>query len=152
MRVSRGTPSNKCAGQVIRLPEVDMPPARVSTSCSTPAVVHSCRCAWTFSSICTKNMVEPYISMKSPGWRTPALNPSAQASTVPALTGIPLWYARQGSSLPRDRADNVSGPGQPRHGDVTGHCGGGLRQRPQVPHRRSSASSVLPLGMKASCH
>ena len=33
--------------------------------------------------------MEPYISMVSPGDRTPALNASAQASTVPAVTGVP---------------------------------------------------------------
>ena len=34
--------------------------------------------------------VEPYISISSPGRRTPTLNASDQASTVPADTGVPL--------------------------------------------------------------
>jgi hypothetical protein len=39
--------------------------------------------------ICTRNMVEPYISIRSPGCRTPTENASAYASTVPAITGVP---------------------------------------------------------------
>jgi hypothetical protein len=34
-------------------------------------------------------MVLPYMSMSSPGSRTPTLSASAQASTVPATTGVP---------------------------------------------------------------
>lgn len=38
---------------------------------------------------CTAKSVEPYISMRSPGSRTPTLSASAQASIVPAKTGVP---------------------------------------------------------------
>ncbi len=34
-------------------------------------------------------MVEPYISMRSPGRRTPTLTASAAASMVPQVTGVP---------------------------------------------------------------
>ena len=34
-------------------------------------------------------MVEPYISMSSPGSRTPTLIASAAASIVPTITGVP---------------------------------------------------------------
>jgi len=35
------------------------------------------------------NMVEPYISIRSPIWTAPTLIDSAQASMVPARTGVP---------------------------------------------------------------
>ncbi|HEY7049138.1 MAG TPA: hypothetical protein VH373_18105 [Jatrophihabitantaceae bacterium] len=37
----------------------------------------------------TRNMVVPYMSMRSPGAATPTLTASAQASIVPATTGVP---------------------------------------------------------------
>jgi hypothetical protein len=55
-----------------------------------PLVVHSAGWVWNPARFCTKNIVDPYISIRSPGWRTPALNASAQASTVPAVTGVPV--------------------------------------------------------------
>jgi len=66
-----------------------MPAASVRVPGSVPAVVHSL--SWTTSSsvTMTKNIVEPYMSSRSPGRRAPALTASAQASTVPAQTGVP---------------------------------------------------------------
>ena len=52
-------------------------------------MVHSLGCTRNDSSTSTKNIVEPYISIRSPGCRTPAENASAQASTVPGETGVP---------------------------------------------------------------
>jgi hypothetical protein len=37
----------------------------------------------------TKNIVEPYITMKSPGSRTSTLSASAHASIVPTATAVP---------------------------------------------------------------
>jgi hypothetical protein len=39
--------------------------------------------------IWTRNIVDPYISIWSPGCRTPTENASEYASTVPATTGVP---------------------------------------------------------------
>lgn len=36
------------------------------------------------------NIVVPYISITSPGARTPTLSASAQASMVPTATGVPV--------------------------------------------------------------
>jgi hypothetical protein len=66
-----------------------MPAASVWDDGSTPDVVHSPRTLVGVVSTCTKNIVEPYISIRSPGRRTPTLKASAQASTVPATTGVP---------------------------------------------------------------
>lgn len=88
-RSANGTsPTRPCTHEV-RLPDVDIPAASVYVPGSTPAVVHSSGCEASWLSTWTKNIVEPYISMRSPGLRTPALNASAHASTVPVHTGVP---------------------------------------------------------------
>ena len=91
-----------------------MPAATVNEHGSTPAVVHSPGCAIACSSTWTKNIVEPYISIRSPGSRTPALNASAHASTVPALTGVPSAQAGLLGRRGADRPDGLPRPGEPR--------------------------------------
>ena len=63
-----------------------MPAANVYVVGETPAVVHSSGEVRSSGSTWTKNIVEPYINIRSPGLRTPALKASAHASTVPIDT------------------------------------------------------------------
>ena len=101
----------------VRLPEVAIPAARVYVPGSAPAVVHSIGWARKRSRAWTKNIVEPYISIRSPGRRTPPLNASAQASTVPAATGVPtgspVSRAASGVTVP------TISPGQASRGSGT---------------------------------
>ena len=66
-----------------------MPAASVWLPGSTPQVAHSSGCAAKPRVTWTRNIVEPYMSIRSPGRRTPTLNASAHASIVPAQTGVP---------------------------------------------------------------
>jgi len=68
---------------------VDIPAARLWVPGKTPDVPHSL--AWVLGSLSTSTMnrVVPYISIRSPGSRTPALKASDQASIVPVATGVP---------------------------------------------------------------
>src|ERR1700760_2293753 len=74
--------------------------------------------------IWTRNIVEPYISIWSPGWRTPTENASEYASTVPATSGVPA-----GTPVASEAAAvtvPTTSPGQTRRGN--GRC----------PHTRSA--------------
>src|SRR5215204_2861800 len=84
-----GAPPLRLCTQPVSDPDVAMPAASVREPGSIPDVLHNPLCLASDAKTCTKNIVEPYISMRSPGCRTPALNASAQASTVPAQTGVP---------------------------------------------------------------
>ena len=66
-----------------------MPAARLYVPRKTPAVLQ--RPGWGLGLVTTstRNIVVPYISIRSPGWSTPTLAASAQASIVPAATGVP---------------------------------------------------------------
>ncbi len=61
----------------MRVPAVDVPAASAKLPGSTPAVVHGVGSLWYSSITCTRNIVEPYINIWSPGRRTPTENASA---------------------------------------------------------------------------
>src|SRR5579862_3550709 len=73
----------------VKLPAVDIPAASVRVPISTPCVVQSSGLAVVVSPTRTMKIVDPYITIRSPSARTPTLNASAQASMVPATTGVP---------------------------------------------------------------
>ena len=52
--------------------------------------------AWKGASMCTSVRAVPYMSMASPGPRTPMLVASAQASMVPTATGVPARSQQYG--------------------------------------------------------
>ncbi len=54
-----------------------------------PAVVHIDGVRRVSSPVATRNMVVPYISIRSPTSCAPTLTASVQASIVPAITGVP---------------------------------------------------------------
>ena len=66
-----------------------MPAARVYVPGQVPHVPQSPGCGRGSVSTCTRNMVVPYMTMASPGSRTPTLVASAHASMVPVVIGSP---------------------------------------------------------------
>jgi hypothetical protein len=75
--------------QTVRPPEVERPAAYVHVPSKTPWVLQRLASGLNSRAISTMNIVVPYMSIVSPGSRTPALSASAQASIVPATTGVP---------------------------------------------------------------
>jgi hypothetical protein len=73
----------------VSAPDVAIPAARLRVPGATPFVAHSPGCERTSSTTPTMNIVVPYMSIVSPGARTPTLAASAHASIVPAATGVP---------------------------------------------------------------
>src|SRR5581483_3415840 len=65
------------------------PAAALNASGSTLRVVQVDGWRWGTAPWRIRNRVEPYCSMRLPGFLTPALTASAHASTVPATTGTP---------------------------------------------------------------
>ena len=57
-------------------------------------------------------MVEPYISIISPGSSTPTLTASAAASIVPTITGVPAASPVSSAARARHRASNLGRPGE----------------------------------------
>jgi hypothetical protein len=86
---SNGAPPVIDCNHSMSVPAVDVPAASAKLPQSTPAVVHNVGSGRYSSMIWTRNIVDPYISIRSPGCRTPAENASEYASTVPATTGVP---------------------------------------------------------------
>ena len=72
-------------------------------------------------------MLEPYMTITSPGPRTPALMASAGASGAPAMTGVPIA---------RPQALAASAPTWPT--TSVGHTRRGSRSGSTVPETQSS--------------
>jgi hypothetical protein len=64
------------------------------------------------------NIVDPYISITSPGRRTPALSASNHASMEPVTTDVP--GRRPVSAAARARISPTVSPGQTNRGSGTG--------------------------------
>ena len=75
--------------QPVSAPDVAIPAARVRLPGRSPAVPHIVGSGRSCATASTMNIVVPYMSIVSPGSRTPTLSASAQASMVPAMTGVP---------------------------------------------------------------
>src|SRR5215212_10679439 len=73
----------------VSAPDVAMPPARTSVSERGPAVLQRFGDGSGLPTISMVSAVVPYMTIRSPGSRTPMLAASDQASTVPVATGIP---------------------------------------------------------------
>ena len=82
--------------------------------CVVPEVTHIARLGAGSAVIATRNVVVPYMSMTSPGEVAPTLIASAQASVLPATTGVHLDAAELLSGGGRHGAGDVAGPGQRR--------------------------------------
>lgn len=68
-------------------PDVAIPAASEYVPGNAPCVVQSPVCGRGSARTWIRNTVVPYITIVSPGSRTPTEAASAQASTVPAVTG-----------------------------------------------------------------
>ena len=77
-----------------------MPAARLYVLRNMPAVLQ--RPGWGFglATTSTMNIVVPYMSIRSPGWSTPTLAASAQASIVPAARACRPVYPSVGPLPP----------------------------------------------------
>ena len=70
-------------------PEVAMPPARLYCPATRPVVPHMLGWRTRWVVLPTRNIVVPYMSIRSPGRTAPTESPSAHASIVPTATGTP---------------------------------------------------------------
>src|SRR5258706_14805079 len=102
----------RSASQAVIAPEVAIPAARLYVPSYAPTVLHSDGdgCGW--AATLTRNIVVPYMSMRSPGSLTPTLTASAQASMVPATTGTPA--GRPVSAAPSPVTVPLTSAGQTR--------------------------------------
>src|SRR6187402_1539162 len=66
-----------------------MPAARLWVPANAPTVPHSGGAETGAVTVATRNIVVPYISIRSPGLWAATLMASAHASTVPVVTGMP---------------------------------------------------------------
>ena len=89
------------------LPELAMPAARVLCPGRAPAVPHSDGWMRGPSVTAMKNVVEPYMTMRSPGRPTSTLSASAHASHVPAATGLPTGIPVAAAAAALTRPDLV---------------------------------------------
>jgi hypothetical protein len=96
---------------------VARPAAYVSTPGTIPSVVHTPRWNRGWLAPRTRNIVEPYMSIRSPGAATLTEYASAQASIVPVTTGVPgaspVWLAAAALTWP------AITPGQTSSGSST---------------------------------
>ena len=70
-------------------PDVAMPAARLRVPSKAPTVPHSGGDDTGVATVPMRNIVVPYMSIRSPGLWASTLIASAHASIVPAVTGIP---------------------------------------------------------------
>ena len=82
-------PSDSFLTHSVSAPEVAMPPASTSVPERGPAVLQRFGEGRGSSTISMVSAVVPYMTIRSPGSRTPMLAASDQASTVPVTTGMP---------------------------------------------------------------
>jgi hypothetical protein len=73
----------------VTAPEVAMPPARLRVPGKAPTVPHIAGLVSGRSTVAMRNIVVPYISIRSPGRWAPTLTASVHASIVPVMTGVP---------------------------------------------------------------
>ncbi len=88
----------------------------------------------------------PYMTITSPGSRTPTLVASAHASTVPAVTGSPCGRPVSRGGVGGDGADDLGRPGQLGQRQPGRHGGGpvaGPVQRVLVVHGVALARRVV---------
>jgi hypothetical protein len=71
------------------VPDVAIPAARLRQPGKAPAVLQSGGAISSSSTVWTRNIVEPYMSIRSPRRCASTLTASAQASIVPVITGVP---------------------------------------------------------------
>ncbi len=94
-------------------PDVAMPPARLRVPSNAPTVPHSSGMVMRSAIVLTRNIVVPYMSMRSPGCCAPTLTASVQASIVPETTGVPtgrpVAAAAVDVTVPTIESDHTSG-------------------------------------------
>ncbi len=80
---------NSVRNHPVIAPDVAIPPARLWAPWKAPTVPQSPGAVILSALVLMRNMVEPYMSMRSPGFCAPTLTASLQASIVSVITGIP---------------------------------------------------------------
>ena len=85
----KGLPSAIFLTHSVSAPDVAMPPARTLVPENGPAVLQRFDDGRGSPTISMVRAVVPYMTIRSPGSRTPTLAASDQASTVPVTTGMP---------------------------------------------------------------
>src|SRR5699024_2929500 len=88
----------------VNAPEVARPPARLRVPGNAPAVVHIEGVRKVCVPVATRNIVVPYINMRSPTSWAPALTASIHALMLPEITrlptGSPVVRAASGVTVP----------------------------------------------------
>jgi hypothetical protein len=100
--------------QASSVPEVASPAASEKLPSRTPAVLQSDSSRSGSAVTALRKSVEPYITIRSPASRTPAASDSAQASIVPAITGVPAGMPV--AAAPSRVTTSAGSPGQSSRG------------------------------------
>ena len=111
-------------------PEVAIPPARLRVPGRAPTVPHSAGLVSGSGTVWMRNIVVPYISIRSPTPWAPTLSASDQASIVPVMTGMPSGspVAAAASALTVPAAS-------------PGHCSGGSSMAPAISSAHGSCQA-----------
>src|SRR5258705_3561320 len=80
-------------------PDVAIPPARLRVPRNAPTVPHIDGVVSGRSTVAMRNMVLPYISIRSPGFCASTLTASVHASIEPVITGTPAAMPATGSRV-----------------------------------------------------
>ncbi len=127
-----------------------MPPARLRVPGRAPTVPHSVGAVSGSATVLMRNIVVPYMSIRSPTRCGADADASDQASMVPAMTGVPAASPVSAAACGGHGADDVAGPAQGRQVKVRGHDRAPTARTSPARRRRTSACTGWPSGGRGS--